>query len=169
MILSIIMGVLIYLKNNAIKKLKIFQRESSKGISMSKIFGNKKLILECIILFHPNPFFVCRKIYFFDNLTWSYYYYNLNDFFMLIDWIAMVYLIILLTFRTRFGNLRSARMTKIMGCTMNVKWVIKCLLKDKPFAAVFTGFFWAIPFFGWMIRVAESPLDRMKLDNGIFL
>jgi hypothetical protein len=136
---------------------------------MSKIFGNKKLFFECIILFHPNPFFVCRKIYFFDNLTWSYYHYNLNDIFMLIVWISMIYLIILLTFRTRFGNLRSARITKIMGCTLNVRWVIKCLLKDKPFAVVFAGFFWAIPFFGWMIRVAESPLDRLKLDNGIYL
>lgn len=36
----------------------------------------------------------------------------------------------------------------------------KCVMKKKPLVFIFAAFLASIPFFGWMLRVAERPIFR---------
>lgn len=43
-------------------------------------------------------------------------------------------------------------------------FTIKCWMKKNPYIFVFAGFLGSIPFFAWMLRIAERPLTRIDGD-----
>ena len=71
------------------------------------------------------------------------------------------YLLGLLLFRTTFGSPRSGRVTAMFGCNVNIKFIIKCILKQNPLTAMLLTFSYGIIFFGFLIMIAEHPIDRV--------
>lgn len=57
MIITLLMGILVRLKNVFQRNLLIFRKEVPKSWTITKIFGWKKTVLEyLLILIHPSPF-----------------------------------------------------------------------------------------------------------------
>jgi hypothetical protein len=53
----------------------------------------------------------------------------------------------------------------MFGGKCNTLFITKCLLKQKPFTYVFGTMLLSIGVFGWMLMIAEAPLDRILNDG----
>ena len=53
----------------------------------------------------------------------------------------------------------------MFGAKCNGLFIVKCLLRDRPFFYVFCSMIAGIFVFGWILMIAESPLDRIISDN----
>jgi hypothetical protein len=53
----------------------------------------------------------------------------------------------------------------MFGGKCNSLFITKCLLKQKPFTYVFGSMVLSIGVFGWMLMIAEAPLDRILNDG----
>jgi voltage-gated potassium channel len=49
----------------------------------------------------------------------------------------------------------------MLGAECDTVFILKCLLKQSPFKYVFAGFVMGICVCGWILMIAESPLDRI--------
>ena len=52
----------------------------------------------------------------------------------------------------------------MLGAECDTVFIIKCLLKQAPFKYVFSCFLMGICVCGWILMIAESPLDRIHSD-----
>lgn len=41
-------------------------------------------------------------------------------------------------------------------------FTLKCLMKTRPFTIIFGIYIASIPYFGYMLRIAERPMDRVN-------
>ena len=164
--ITVCMIVLVFFKNYHYKRLKIQRKEAPKDFPLSEIFGWKKIIAEFIFIsIHPNIICQNYKIRFYSGQINNYYYYNLNDILTMICSFKSSYLLGLLLFRTAFGTSRSGRVTSMFGCTISLRFIIKCILKQKPLSALTTLLLYGVLFFGFLIMVAESPIDKVVLHD----
>ena len=102
----------------------------------------------------------------YNSIQVNYYYYNYNDFLMIIMSLKWAYIASLVIFQTEFGSDRSNRVCNMFGAKADTLFIIKCLLKQNPLRYLIGSFIGAIAVFGWIIMIAESPLDRSYSGPG---
>jgi hypothetical protein len=68
----------------------------------------------------------------------------------------------MLTYQTEFATARCNRVCNMMGAECDTVFVLKCLIKQAPFKYVFCSFVMGIFVCGWVLMIAESPLDRIE-------
>lgn len=49
-----------------------------------------------------------------------------------------------------------------------VLFTIKCLMKKNPLVVILVIYILSIPYFGFMLRIAEHPLERLEGTTMIF-
>ncbi|EGR28720.1 small-conductance calcium-activated potassium channel protein, putative [Ichthyophthirius multifiliis] len=64
-------------------------------------------------------------------------------------------------------NNRTQRVCNMYASEANLLFVIKCILKINPYTLVFSAMSISVFYFGFAIRICESPLQRDK-DNQLF-
>ena len=47
-------------------------------------------------------------------------------------------------------------------------FTLKCIMKTSPFVLIFTSYLTSIPYFGYMLRIAERPYDRVLFNDRNF-
>jgi hypothetical protein len=66
----------------------------------------------------------------------------------------------LLTLST-YDSDRGTRVARMFGANPGQILVLKCIMRDSPFAVVTSLFIGGISFFGYVIQIAESPIRRL--------
>ena len=160
--------ILIAVKNHFYRWLLVYRKEIPEGFGIVKTFGLQKLVFEySILLLHPNPQFIHRKFWTYSKEISNFYYYNMNDMLTIALGFKSIYIVAQLLFQTRFGSSRSGRISSMFGCTCDLRFIIKCLLKHNPQVSIFLSLLYMILVFGWVVKIAESPLDRVQsLEQG---
>lgn len=103
------------------------------------------------------------KIWIFDVNLNNYYFYHVNDLFYLVMCTKVLYLLTIITYKSKYGSTRSYRVCNMFGTRAGPKFIMKCLLRDSPLFYIICILFSGVFFFGWTKNIAESPIDRLNL------
>lgn len=159
---SILECVFHYFKLKLSVELLIYRKICHPGTGILNVYRKRDLLPEFILLFiHPSPFLVGIKTWFYSDIINNYFYYHVNDYLSMLQSIKWAYITVLLIFRSQYANSRSHRVCNMFQSQCDTLWVIKCLLKVRPFSNIFIGFIICIGGFGYMQMIAEAPLDRI--------
>ena len=159
-----IINVVIYL---AMCKLNVGTAVIKKQLAPDKatlnsLYSPFTLFLNCLILIiHPSPFQVKIKIWIYHEYLHNYYFYYQNDFSTLV---VMTKSQIILRFAletTLYGGDQGHRVANMFGFKNHTMYILRCLMKDYSIYLVVLQLIQGIIFFGIMLMIAESPLDRI--------
>ena len=143
-------------------KLQIYRKRAHADSKILNLFKLADLIPEILfIAIHPSPFLVGIKVWGYEPSIHNYFYYHVNDFLTIIMSLKWVYITTLLACQTEFATARCNRVCHMFGAECDTVFIIKCLLKQSPFKYVFCCFVMGISVCGWILMIAESPLDRI--------
>lgn len=67
--------------------------------------------------------------------------------------------------QSKYAGARTNRVCNMFGCRNDAMYIVKSLLRERPFLYIIGFFFGGILLFGMMLMIAESPLDRINTDN----
>ena len=163
---SLLEGIFHYFKLKLEVDLLIYRKAVHPGTGILNVWRKRDLLPEfMLLLIHPSPFLVGNKIWFYNDIIKNNYYYHLNDFLSLIQSIKWAYITSQLIFRSEYANSRSNRVCNMFATNCDTLWVVKCQLKVRPFSYILGGFFVGIGTFGYMMMIAEAPLDRIHTGS----
>ena len=159
------MQLFLIVRNKYIVKLAVWRKEVPKDMSVLRYFPQHFQLFEQIGIFlHPNVAFIGVKIWIYDMNQNNYYFYHLNDLFNLIMQMKVLYLLTLITYKSKYGSTRAYRVCNMFGTRVGPRFIMKCLLRDNPIMYIFCILFSGVLFLGWFKNIAESPIDRLNLD-----
>lgn len=158
--------VILFFKLKMKFELKIKRHETHKDTKWYDTLNWKMVIGESIfILISPTPYFSGIKIWYYQDGLHNMIFYHLNDYLVMIQALKSAYIAGLLIFQSEYASARSYRVCKMFGAKNDSFFIIKCLLQKRPLFYVFFTIFGSIGVFGYLLMVAEKPLDRV-LNSG---
>lgn len=160
-----IMQIFVIAKHKYILKLAVLRKEVVPETSVLEYFSLKFLLFEQVFVFlHPNIWMVGQRIWIYDENVNNYYFYHVNDILSLFMQLKLIYLLSYVATKSKFGTPRAFRVCNMFGTKNNIRFVVKCMLKDNPLLFMLSILLIGVIFFSWAKILAESPLDRLHLD-----
>ena len=106
----------------------------------------------------PLPFLSDSKICVISSMVGKQYCYRYNDFFHILQFAKISFFLKAITSLSHYASSSAYRICSIFNTQNNDMFVIKCLMKDRPFRLIFTLLVIGTAVFGYALRIAESPL-----------
>ena len=117
-----------------------------------------------VILIHPSPFLQGNRVWLYSNHAQNMYFYHINDIFSILQSLKWMYISYLTIFQSEFATTSSYRICKMFGAECSSVFIIKCLLKKKPFTYIMATFLASVCISGWLLMISEQPLDRISSE-----
>jgi hypothetical protein len=147
------------------KKLQLLRlialNEVRGEIKIFDYFPAKWVLFEVLCVgLHPSPFFIGRRFFVYNEKLGDFIFYNVNDIFTMILAVKACWYIRNFLTTSKYGSDRAFRVCRMFGAEPGIKFTLRAMMKDDAKFCVFSLFLGGAVFHGWMIMIAEGPMDR---------
>jgi hypothetical protein len=137
-------------------------RQAQEGTKQIHVWGRTDLFWEYLFLvLAPSPVWIGQSISVWFEPKEAFIYYHFNDFLTVIMTCKFVWLVKGLLTLSTYDSDRGTRVARMFGANPGQILVLKCIMRDSPFAVVTGLFIGGIAFFGYVVQIAESPIRRL--------
>ena len=143
-------------------RLAKYRNNSNNDTAWIEYFLLEIPIETAIILINPSPFLMSRNTFRFTaiKLNNSQIQYLDNDLLHILALLKLFLFIRALLTRTIFFSDRAHRVCGIFSAKMDYRFVLKCIMRERPFALSFAWLAIGVLYFGHAIRITEKPLKQ---------
>jgi hypothetical protein len=120
------------------------------------------MMLEILVIaVSPTPWTIGLRFYIENPLDASTpAYYHVNEILILINLLRVLLILRMALMNTYWYSNRTQRVCLLYACESNYLFVIKCIMKTKPYFLIISSMIASIFFFGAALRICESPMLR---------
>ena len=169
-IISIAASLLNLIRKMFLYRLAKYRAEDNMYSTWFNMFIVELPIETVIILANPLPFLIRRKEFNFTEITvyeTDIGYFD-NEMLQLAAIFKLFILLRALLTRTTYYTERAHRVCTIFNTDHTYQFVIRCIMRDRPFILSFAWLVIGVLYFGHAIRITEKPLkqatDRMDFS-----
>ena len=155
-ILMIIINITRKILTFRLAKIRLEKPENTNFFTRSIVVGLS--IQSFMIFLSPSPFLSNRVICSFNNTVNKELCYKYNDFLHILQFYKLYFIVKAFATNSQFSSSSSHRLCSIYCTKPTNTFVIKCMMREVPLKFILTMFMLGIVFFGYALRIAESPL-----------
>ena len=85
---------------------------------------------------------------------------QLNEIFSLFSALRLLVLLRYFALESYWSSNRAQRLCDMHAVEPGMMFTVKCIMKKTPFTFVFSAYLLSIPYFAWMLRIAEKPSNQ---------
>lgn len=159
MIVSILMVIINIFRKVLTFRLAIFRLERPENARFFTRGIVIRLAMQSIMIaLCPLPFFSKKNTCSMNKIVGKELCYKYNDFLHILQFYKLYFIIKSLTTNSDFSSASAYRVCSVYCTKPTNTFVIKCMMKEVPLRFIITIFVLGIVFFGYALRIAESPL-----------
>eukprot|EP01017_Pseudomicrothorax_dubius_P034560 TRINITY_DN4758_c0_g1_i6.p1 TRINITY_DN4758_c0_g1~~TRINITY_DN4758_c0_g1_i6.p1 ORF type:complete len:400 (+),score=64.40 TRINITY_DN4758_c0_g1_i6:224-1423(+) len=164
-------GVLVAITVLRYRALLEYQKSRNLINKSETIFSSglhKSMIIEMILtLPHPSPFFIGLTFDMTASYTTDVYYHTVNEILNVFQIARIIIILRVLMIYSYYFNSSSQRVCGMYAVEPNYFFVIKSLMRSKPFTVVSLMFGGSILIFAYALRICERPMVRAVNNYGL--
>lgn len=157
-LVSVLLTVVRYKANLKFLKKRHIINDKETLFTTGEIIPMLFEILLCLLVPYPwlrNKPFISKALDDGSELE-----YRANDILCMFSILRLLLVLRVYVLESYYNSNRAQRLCEMYAVQPGMLFTIKCAMKKWPFGFTFSAYLLSIPFFGWMLRIAERPFSK---------